>query len=180
MIINFVFAFLCLLLLVGCGAKFSCTENLEGIKCDPPSKVYELYLRGETSKVSSEVTIKDRETTELANSLVPKNINKPIRVPPKVIKIWIAPWEDSAGDLHSGEEIYSELAPVKGRWILGEKEDKNIKLEIENNFKDIGGELPEKIIDESKAKGERDTSATQEKKQDKEQQPKIRKSKTNE
>lgn len=180
MVINFVFVLLCLLFLVGCGAKFSCTENLEGIKCDPPSKVYELYLRGETSNVPSEVVVKDKETTELAKSLTPKNINKPIRVPPKIIKIWIAPWEDSAGDLHSGEEIYSELAPVRGRWILGEKENKDVKIEVENNFKDIGGELPEKITEESKVKKEKDESAVQVKKQEKEQQPRIRKSKPDE
>jgi conjugal transfer pilus assembly protein TraV len=47
----------------------------------------------------------------------------PLRVPPKVIRIWIAPWEDGDGDLHQPEYIYSEISDKRGRWLFGEKAD---------------------------------------------------------
>ena len=47
---------------------------------------------------------------------------KPLRLPPRVIRIWIAPWEDADGDLHQPSYIYSEISPKRGRWLFGEKE----------------------------------------------------------
>lgn len=162
------------IVIAGCGAKFSCIENLEGIKCEPPSKVYESYLQSKLvdtpSSVSQNAEGSDKRDVSV---LLPRNIEKPIRVPPKIIKIWIAPWEDSAGDLHSGEEIYSELSPVKGRWILGEKESKETKIEVESS-RDISQELPEKITEETPQKKK------ERKEESKEKQPTVKKLKPGE
>jgi len=46
----------------------------------------------------------------------------PVRVPPKVIRIWIAPWEDADGDLHQPGYIFSEINDKRGRWAFGEKQ----------------------------------------------------------
>lgn len=43
----------------------------------------------------------------------------PIRTPAKVMRIWVAPWEDSNGDLHMASLVYTEIQ--KRRWIVGEK-----------------------------------------------------------
>jgi conjugal transfer pilus assembly protein TraV len=44
----------------------------------------------------------------------------PLRTPPEILRIWIAPWEDSSGALHSGSYIY--LVVDSGKWILGTKD----------------------------------------------------------
>lgn len=40
----------------------------------------------------------------------------PIRTRPKVLRLWIAPWEDSEGDLHDQSYIYVVADP--GRWVI--------------------------------------------------------------
>lgn len=40
-----------------------------------------------------------------------------VRTPPKVMRIWIAPWEDSDGDLQTPGFIFTELEPR--RWVMG-------------------------------------------------------------
>ena len=40
-----------------------------------------------------------------------------LRVPARVMRIWIAPWEDSRGDLHAPGYLYTEIEPR--RWTPG-------------------------------------------------------------
>jgi len=40
-----------------------------------------------------------------------------LRMPAQVMRIWIAPWEDSRGDLHAPGYVYTEIEPR--RWTLG-------------------------------------------------------------
>lgn len=42
----------------------------------------------------------------------------PIRTQAKVMRIWIAPWEDNDGDLHANGYIYTEIEQRK--WNLGQ------------------------------------------------------------
>lgn len=125
------------LLLAGCGgANFSCMEkvDMEGIKCEPPSSVYEQLIAGggdfESPKKKDKKSKKEKQTLssteESIGERVVRQLNydgpeKPIRIPPKIIRIWVAPWEDEQGDLHRGEEIFSEITPTKGRWLFGDK-----------------------------------------------------------
>ncbi|MBK1700210.1 TraV family lipoprotein [Thiococcus pfennigii] len=39
------------------------------------------------------------------------------RAPAQVMRIWIAPWEDSRGDLHAPGYLYTEIVPR--RWRIG-------------------------------------------------------------
>ncbi|OAI23919.1 TraV family lipoprotein [Methylomonas koyamae] len=41
----------------------------------------------------------------------------PIRTPSQVMRIWIAPWEDTDGDLMVSNYVYTELEPR--RWMIG-------------------------------------------------------------
>jgi hypothetical protein len=41
----------------------------------------------------------------------------PLRAPARVMRIWIAPWEDSRGDLHAPGYVYTEIEPR--HWALG-------------------------------------------------------------
>jgi len=45
-----------------------------------------------------------------------------LRVPARVMRIWIAPWEDSRGDLHAPGYLYTEIEPR--RWTLGAKAER--------------------------------------------------------
>jgi conjugal transfer pilus assembly protein TraV len=42
----------------------------------------------------------------------------PVRTPSRVMRIWVAPWEDGQGDLHVGGVVYTEIEPR--RWSIGE------------------------------------------------------------
>ena len=44
-----------------------------------------------------------------------------LRVPARVMRIWIAPWEDSRGDLHAPGYLYTEIDPR--RWTLDTLDD---------------------------------------------------------
>lgn len=50
--------------------------------------------------------------TRVVADTVPSPVDPSIlRVPPKVMRIWIAPWEDSRGDLHAPGYLYTEIEP---------------------------------------------------------------------
>lgn len=42
----------------------------------------------------------------------------PIRLPAQVMRVWIAPWEDTRGALHGGEHAFIEIRAR--RWSIGE------------------------------------------------------------
>ncbi len=39
-----------------------------------------------------------------------------LRTEPRVLRLWIAPWEDSDGDLHDQSFVYLSVDP--GRWTI--------------------------------------------------------------
>ena len=41
----------------------------------------------------------------------------PIREPARVMRIWIAPWQDASGNLHMASRVYTEIAPRQ--WSVG-------------------------------------------------------------
>jgi len=45
----------------------------------------------------------------------------PRRAPARVMRIWIAPWEDSRGDLHAPGYLYTEIEPR--RWTLDARDE---------------------------------------------------------
>nr|WP_323706237.1 TraV family lipoprotein [Thiorhodovibrio frisius] len=57
---------------------------------------------------------KQRPRTPVAES-------NPTREPAQVIRIWIAPWEDSAGNLHGASHVFTEV--VRRRWSLASATD---------------------------------------------------------
>ena len=58
-------------------------------------------------------------TRVVANGPVPPRPEGPVplRLPAQVMRVWIAPWEDSRGDLHAPGYLYTEIEPR--RWSLG-------------------------------------------------------------
>lgn len=41
----------------------------------------------------------------------------PVRTPAKVMRIWVAPWEDKQGNLNVSGYVYTEIEPRK--WVIG-------------------------------------------------------------
>jgi hypothetical protein len=58
-------------------------------------------------------------TRVVATRAAPSHPEDPLarRLPAKVMRIWIAPWEDSRGDLHAPGYLYTEIEPR--RWTIG-------------------------------------------------------------
>lgn len=43
----------------------------------------------------------------------------PVYVPPRTIRLFIAPWQDARGVFHSGKHVY--VVSGRGRWMIGGK-----------------------------------------------------------
>ena len=43
----------------------------------------------------------------------------PVYLPPRAIRLWIAPWQDARGVFHSGKYVY--VLSGRGRWTIGGK-----------------------------------------------------------
>jgi len=46
----------------------------------------------------------------------------PVRLPAMIMRVWIAPWEDSTGNLHAPGYVYTEIEPR--RWSIGMPDDR--------------------------------------------------------
>ncbi|MBS3918005.1 MAG: type IV conjugative transfer system lipoprotein TraV [Deltaproteobacteria bacterium] len=129
-----------LLILTSCSPKYACKDrvDIDGEKCDPITTVYEKKMigkdgvsPGEEKEVSpkKKEAVSTREKTKVSSPEDVETVRnlsiedeKPLRLPPRVVRIWVAPWEDMDGDLHQNSYIYSEISPKRGRWLFGEKE----------------------------------------------------------
>ncbi len=63
-------------------------------------------------------TLADTDNRRANSAPVPKiDDPTPIRTPSKVMRIWVAPWEDADGDLNFSGYLFTELEPR--RWMVG-------------------------------------------------------------
>lgn len=60
------------------------------------------------------------DSEEAADTHSGDNKAMPVYLPPPVIRLWIAPWQDSRGVFHSEKYVYVLVG--KGRWMIGGKE----------------------------------------------------------
>lgn len=118
--------------LAGCAlgsSKYSCKGRPGSPLCESVTEVYEkthtrealVQLEREKPKEPPPLpapapALAPRPTIPLADPL-------PIRTPAKVMRIWIAPWEDEDGDLVASGYVYAEIEPR--RWQIG-IEGKNV------------------------------------------------------
>jgi conjugal transfer pilus assembly protein TraV len=117
-----------IVLLSSCGGHLSCKNSVGGVTCESLTTAYEHRYdtpgRTEGTDESKEKKAhheEERSSTEIVKRLA-LDKSLPVRIPPKIIRIWIAPWEDADGDLHQPGYIFSEINDRRGRWIFGEKE----------------------------------------------------------
>ena len=71
----------------------------------------------EAPTVDGTETVASRPLAEVARPVVATvQPGEPILTAPRVLRLWIAPWEDAAGDLH--DETFLYLRIDDGRWTL--------------------------------------------------------------
>jgi len=119
--------------------KFKC-QAPEGVPCMSASGAYMNSLSGNlpglVSQTSAEAGTKPAASPEaLAASMQDAGIKRrtivntgtALRSSPRVVRLWIAPWEDSDGDLHDQMYVYLTVDP--GRWVI-EHNRRNIRPEF--------------------------------------------------
>ncbi len=117
----------CSFLGVGQG-DFSCPGGIEGVRCMSARQVYQATESSDTVKMVSEDDKSDNKKNPDRNSgqshasqVAVPSIKQPIpiRTQAKVMRIWMAPWEDEEGDLHADGYLYTEIE--SRRWNLGDQ-----------------------------------------------------------
>ena len=118
--------------LSGCASSLSGvggTENYgckapEGVLCNSVSGVYANSIHGNLRPAPSP-TAKSPSAAPTIYGAAPVAHNQSaasgaagnaIRSNPRLLRVWIAPWEDSDGDLH--EEGYLHVIVDTGRWLI--------------------------------------------------------------
>jgi conjugal transfer pilus assembly protein TraV len=109
----------------GCATQYGCKGMPDDPKCLSTTEAYQV-----TDKALPEPSKPESPKSEAVKAGViagfPRHDRQPvpkiddptpIRTPAQVMRIWIAPWEDSDGDLMVSGYVYTELEPR--RWMIG-------------------------------------------------------------
>lgn len=110
-------------------SNFSCPGGAsDGVRCYSAREVYKMTDKTDSVRTKDGQVVAEAGGTpeglaafgaQAANPVAVPSINQPlpIRTQPVVMRIWVAPWEDDAGDLHADGYIYTEIE--ERRWNLG-------------------------------------------------------------
>jgi conjugal transfer pilus assembly protein TraV len=145
------------LIVTGCStARFSCPAPESGIKCKSVTDIYRQVTDGETGLKRTKDAKDEKDAgsgTDSPAASITKKLEQdkqiPLRIPPKIVRIWIAPWEDDEGDLNQGGYVFSEISDPRNRWIIGEKSPANKQM-----MKFFSGQVPSKTLGASPVKEE--------------------------
>lgn len=111
--------------LAGCSAKYGCKGMPDDPTCISAVEAYKATDKAKSSVHSSDTAPAASETAETAKpeplvepAPAPRiDDPTPIRTPSKVMRIWVAPWEDGDGDLNVSGFVFTELE--QRRWMIG-------------------------------------------------------------
>ena len=111
-----------LALLSGCAemnSKFDCPMR-PGVSCRSLDEVNAKVDSGEIGSSSTVLTYHPSTKNISPHQIVPRlfselRVRKPLRYGESVQRIWIAPFEDTAGNYHQESDIYTIVKP--GHWI---------------------------------------------------------------
>lgn len=97
-------------------SRFACRAP-DGVTCHPLSNVYAHAVANNLAVLRQDDKPESRKI-EKAGEIIGRapSSGDPIRTQPKVLRVWIAPWEDSDGDLHDQSYIY--VVANTGRWVI--------------------------------------------------------------
>ncbi|MBK6617933.1 MAG: type IV conjugative transfer system lipoprotein TraV [Nitrosomonas sp.] len=153
-------------------SKFSCKAP-NGVSCSSMSGVYANAVQdnlpglrrssgtdnqsaSRTEKVGKSDTTQQptgiEERTAYHITGRPPQSGEPILIKPKLLRVWIAPWEDADGDLHDQSYIY--MLADYGRWVIEHHRQRIVDeyrptslVTIGDNLKDIASEQSAKKAD---------------------------------
>jgi conjugal transfer pilus assembly protein TraV len=104
---------------IGGTERYGC-QAPEGSQCTSVSGVYANTRQGTQYPVRMEAAAPPRNygASSIAPALAPSStIPAPaLRSNPRVLRLWIAPWEDRDGDLHEESIVHVVVDP--GRWLI--------------------------------------------------------------
>jgi conjugal transfer pilus assembly protein TraV len=79
--------------------------------------------KGEPSEQAPEISSDERVANASSANPAPPGEKRdpspaqlPTHAPPQIMRIWIAPWEDAAGNLHGASHVFTEITPR--RWQM--------------------------------------------------------------
>jgi conjugal transfer pilus assembly protein TraV len=116
---------LAVLLSTGCATQYGCKGMPDDPQCLSTTEAYQVTDKALPEPPKPETPKSEAVKAEAiapfprhARQPVPKIEDPtPIRTPAQIMRIWIAPWEDSDGDLMVSGYVYTELEPR--RWMIG-------------------------------------------------------------
>jgi conjugal transfer pilus assembly protein TraV len=108
-------------------SDFDCKGGVDGVRCLSARQVYQATESSDYVKTKDEKEDSDNKGQLISNGrsqtsqvAVPRiDQPVPIRTQAKVMRIWMAPWEDDDGDLHADGFMYTEIE--SRRWNLGDR-----------------------------------------------------------
>lgn len=115
--------------LTGCATSYGCKGMPEDPTCLSTTEAYQVTDNALSNHADDRTEATKALATETKSNTLPRptpyqpnrmpkiDDPTPIRTPAQVMRIWIAPWEDSDGDLMVSNYIYTELEPR--RWMIG-------------------------------------------------------------
>ena len=100
-------------------SNYSCPAP-PGVVCKPMSEVYRSQNQALSVSASSSESAETESklvlrTSQPVASFLPGE-TRPLRSQPKVLRIWVAPYEDTDGDLHEEHRMYLQVDA--GRWMV--------------------------------------------------------------
>jgi conjugal transfer pilus assembly protein TraV len=112
--------------LAGCSAKYGCKGMPDDPTCMSAVEAYKATDKAKSIVHSSDTARAASETAATAKPEIPMepvpvpriDDPTPIRTPSKVMRIWVAPWEDADGDLNVSGYVFTELE--QRRWMIGQ------------------------------------------------------------
>lgn len=101
-------------------SKFACKAP-DGVTCSSLSGVYANAVANNLPAMRKEGKGGEASgylATQPAGEIIGRapSAGDVIRSQPKILRVWIAPWEDTDGDLHDQSYVYVVTDP--GRWVL--------------------------------------------------------------
>jgi conjugal transfer pilus assembly protein TraV len=99
-------------------SKFSCKAP-DGVTCSSLSGIYANAVANNLPALRKEGKGEQAATPQSREALITGQVatsGDPLRIQPKVLRLWIAPWEDTDGDLHDQTYLYVVANP--GYWAI--------------------------------------------------------------
>ena len=104
-------------------SSFACKAP-DGILCESRSGI---YANAMANNLPGQRVNRHQKNTDVATPLNEQSRKNglriealdsgmPIRSQPRILRVWFAPWEDRAGDLHDQSHVY--LTVDHGRWLI--------------------------------------------------------------